>query len=76
MYDANTNTELAVFGYVSTFTTTVHIDVGPNHFFSPGVRVPQLPKSVGGRGCPWEWRRTGSAPAGRFALSSRSAYRS
>jgi hypothetical protein len=25
------------FGYISTFTSTVHIDVGPNNFFSPGL---------------------------------------
>ena len=37
VYDANTNTQIAEFGYASTFTTTVHIDVGPNNFFSPGV---------------------------------------
>jgi hypothetical protein len=36
-HDANTNTQIAEFGYASTFTTTVHIDVGPNNFFSPGV---------------------------------------
>src|SRR6185312_16322964 len=26
-----------VFGYVSSFATPVHVDVGPNNFFSPGV---------------------------------------
>jgi hypothetical protein len=35
--DPNTNEVIAVFGYVSSFDTTVHIDVGPNNFFSPGV---------------------------------------
>jgi hypothetical protein len=36
-FNPDTNTELVVFGYVSTFTTTVQIDVGPNNFFSPGL---------------------------------------
>jgi hypothetical protein len=36
-YVANTNTVIAVFGYVSTYSTTVHLDVGVNNFFSPGV---------------------------------------
>jgi len=36
-YVASTNTEIAVFGYVSSFATPVHVDVGPNNFFSPGV---------------------------------------
>jgi hypothetical protein len=36
-YNAATNTASASFGYDSTFSSTVHIDVGPNNFFSPGV---------------------------------------
>jgi len=37
IYRADTNTLLAFFGYASTYPTTVHIDVGENNFFSPGV---------------------------------------
>jgi hypothetical protein len=36
-YNAATNTASASFGYISTFASTVHIDVGINNFFSPGV---------------------------------------
>jgi hypothetical protein len=36
-YFSNTNTEIAVFGYVSSFATPVHVDIGVNNFFSPGV---------------------------------------
>jgi hypothetical protein len=36
-FDPTTNEVIAVFGYVSTFDTTVHIDVGPNNFFSPAL---------------------------------------
>lgn len=36
-YVSSTNTEIAVFGYVSSFATAQHFDVGPTNFFSPGV---------------------------------------
>lgn len=36
-YVSSTNTEIAVFGYLSSFATTQHLDVGLNNFFSPGV---------------------------------------
>jgi Collagen triple helix repeat (20 copies) len=36
-YVQSTNTEIAVFGYVSSFATPVHLDVGLNNFFSTGV---------------------------------------
>jgi hypothetical protein len=34
---------IAVFGYVSSFTIAVHIDVGPNSFFGPGVVLRNQP---------------------------------
>jgi hypothetical protein len=37
IYNNDTNTLIAFFGYASTFTTTVHVDIGPSNFFSPGV---------------------------------------
>jgi hypothetical protein len=37
VFNPSTNTVLAFFGYASTFSTTVHVDVGPHNFFSPGV---------------------------------------
>jgi Collagen triple helix repeat (20 copies) len=37
IYNNDTNTLIAFFGYASTFTTTAHVDIGPNNFFSPGV---------------------------------------
>jgi hypothetical protein len=35
--EVNGQTITVFLGYDSTFATTVHIDVGPNNFFSPGV---------------------------------------
>ena len=37
IYNNDTGTLIAFFGYASTFSTTVQVEIGPNNFFSPGV---------------------------------------
>jgi len=37
VYHQESNALTAYFGYVNTSASTMHVDVGPNNFFSPGI---------------------------------------
>jgi hypothetical protein len=65
---ADGTTETAFFGYTSTFSSPVNVDVGPNNFFTPGALYRGQPTVFNPGNFPHEFATTFSLAAGQSIL--------